>query len=106
MIIVSQDKMEITESSELKIDYITRGDEGFPICNIEIIGYYIMNKKDNTVLGKYSTEERAKEVLEEIIKQKAIFEFFKNVPERTQISLAKGFKEDNRIFDTYEMPKE
>lgn len=68
MIIVSQDKMEITESSELKIDYITRVGEEFPKCDIEIIGYYIMNKKDNTVLGKYSTEERAKEVLEEIIR--------------------------------------
>lgn len=67
MIIVSQDKMEITESSELKIDCVTRVGGEFPIENIEIIGYYIMNKKDNTVLGKYSTEERAKEVLQEIV---------------------------------------
>lgn len=57
------------------------------------------------VLGKYDTEERAKEILQEIVKQKAIFEFFKNVPERTQILLANDFKEDNEIFDTYEMPE-
>lgn len=56
-------------------------------------------------IAKYETEERAKEVLQEIVKQKAIFEFFKNVPERTQILLAKDFKEENEIFDTYEMPE-
>ena len=97
MIIVSQDKMEIYNFNEIFKLYV---DDWF---NIRVEKY-----SDNMIddfLGKYETEERAKEVLQEIVKQKAIFEFFKNVPERTQILLAEDFKEDNEIFDTYEMPE-
>ena len=97
MIIVSQEKDELVNFDRIESIWInTEGEGRFTIE---------ATADTNSTLGIYSTEERAKEVLEKIVTQKAIFEFFKNVPERTQISLAKGFKEDNTIFDTYEMPE-
>ena len=94
MIIVSQDKKSIHNFDNILSLQVERSD---------VIVYDTIN--DGSSLGIYSSEERAKEVLQEIVKQKAIFEFFKNVPETTQILLAKDFKEDNEIFDTYEMPE-
>ncbi len=62
MIIVSQDKLRISENMEIGVypEYKDKNDE-------EIIGYKIEN--DYTYLGTYKTEERAKEVLEEIIER-------------------------------------
>ena len=68
MLILSQDKTETTENLELKIDEILKENGQFPDINTQIVGYCIVNKKYNTVLGVYDTEERAKEVLQEIIK--------------------------------------
>lgn len=56
-------------------------------------------------IGKYDTEERAKEVLQKIIRQKSIFEYFKNAPRDIQNSIADDFIKQNIIFDTYEMPE-
>ncbi len=98
MIIVSQDKDKIINHDNVQLLWINVN-----ILNKTIKTFYIY--ADHDFLGEYETEERAKEVLQEIVKQKAIFEYFKNVPERTQILLAKDFKEDNEIFDTYEMPE-
>ena len=94
MIIVSQDKKAIHNFDNIL---------SLQVEGSDVIVYDTIN--DGSSLGIYSSEERAKEVLQEIVKQKAIFEFFKNVPERTQILLTKDFKEDNEIFDTYEMPE-
>ena len=60
MIIVSQDKLRTSENMELGI---------YPEYNDKenIIGYRIEN--DYTELGTYKTEERAKEVLQEIIER-------------------------------------
>ena len=69
MLILSQDKTETTENLELKIDEILKENGQFPDINTQIVGYCIVNKKYNTVLGVYDTEERAKEVLQEIIKE-------------------------------------
>ena len=96
MILVSQNKKKIINFER--------------ITEITVSGTRILVGDDIFIpkgeeIAKYETEERAKEVLQEIVKQKAIFEFFKNVPERTQILLAKDFKEENEIFDTYEMPE-
>lgn len=67
MLIVSQNKEVTTESLELRIDCTTREKGEFPNIKIEIIGYCVVDKKHDTFLGKYKTEERAKEVLQEII---------------------------------------
>lgn len=96
MIIVSQDKKRIINFE--RITEITVSGTGI------LVGDDVFIPKAEEV-GKYESEERAKEVLQEIVKRKAIFEFFKNIPETTQILLAKDFKEDHEIFDTYEMPE-
>ena len=96
MVIVNQNRDEIINFEKMNNIYVSKSGEVRACANMEDCVY---------VLGKYESEERAKEVLQEIVKQKAIFEFFKNVPEKTQILLAKDFKEDNEIFDTYEMPE-
>ena len=63
MIIVSQDKTEIINFDNLTEIYINRNDEEeyYYLRSESVCGLY----ED---LGKYSTEERAKEVLQEIIK--------------------------------------
>ena len=65
MIIVSQDKTATTQSLDLRIDYTYNESREFPNFKKEIV--CIVDRKYNTILGEYSTEERAKEVLQEII---------------------------------------
>lgn len=63
MIIVSQNKNKIVNLSNLKQIYITQDEEE--------TAYYIRFETVDSLydeLGKYDTEERAKEVLQEIIK--------------------------------------
>ena len=67
MIIVSQNKSLITENLELDIECRTTERGGFPNTKIEIEGYCIKERKYNIMLGLYKTEERAKEVLQEIV---------------------------------------
>lgn len=69
MLILSQDKTKITENLELRIDNILKETGKFPNINTQIVEYCIVNKKYNTVLGEYNTEERAKEVLQEILER-------------------------------------
>ena len=59
----------------------------------------------NSTLGTYSTEERAKEVLEEILEYKSMFEFFKYVTDDVQEKMVDDFIKNNVIFNTYEMPE-
>ena len=108
MIIVSQDKMEIFNFNEIFKLYVDNCSN--EECSTEPNCFCIKAEKssDNMIcgfLGEYKTEERAKEVLGEIIKMKSIFEYFKNVPEYAQSLLAGKFIKDNVMFDTYEMPE-
>ena len=59
MIIVSQDKKKITDNMNLYIDKVYPYSLDEPRYSIE---------NDNCRLGQYLTEERAKEVLQEIVK--------------------------------------
>ena len=64
MIIVSQDKKKIINFDNLTQVYITR-------CEEDNTGYFIRFETVDSLyedLGEYSTEDRAKEVLQEIIK--------------------------------------
>ena len=70
MIIVSQNKSLITENLELDIECRTTERGGFPNTKIVIEGYCIKERKYNIMLGLYKTEERAKEVLQEIVEKK------------------------------------
>lgn len=68
MIIVSQDKQKIINLENLIEIYITQ-DEMYPSQD-DLDGYYLRSEAVMGIyenLGKYDTEERAKEVLKEII---------------------------------------
>ena len=68
--------------------------ENFQILKKEIVNYCIVDRKYNTILGEYSTEERAKEVLQEIVNAIECWEDLKvGMPHGTP-----SFK--------YELPKE
>ena len=65
MIIISQDKAEIINFNNIESIWICSDEEG--IFTIEATA------DTNTSLGKYKTEERAKEVLQEIIRKYETF---------------------------------
>lgn len=103
MIIVSQDKSEIINFNEIFRLYVdTWSNEEFatePNC------FCIRAEKasDNMIcafLGEYSTEERAKEVLQEIVKTYVLTEQYKVEDERTRIKLMM------ECILLYEMPKD
>lgn len=105
MIIVSQDKTQILNF------------ENVQNVRIEQYGTHIKGKKIYkifagnfegyaTELGNYQTEERAKEVLDEIVNMRGIFEMYKCSDNNTQDMADKWMLKSNQIFDIYEMPKE
>lgn len=98
MIIVSQDKEKIVNFSniqEMNIEEWSTMEEG------EVIWFYVINVEKNkdyqTEIGRYSTKERAKEVLKDIADR---YEYCEVLQEGLGISLSA----DNNYV--YEMPKE
>lgn len=89
MIIVSQDKRKTTENLDLEIFGYTIKCDG---NSRTIAGFQILDG-NSKVLGEYKTEERAKEVLQEIVNKYRQF----NVDNNQAITL---------IPKVYEMPKE
>ena len=105
MIIVSQDKDIILNFENIDVILV-----GNPLDTdngeFQIIANTI---SDNEVrLGCYKTEERAKEVLKEILKAKATFELFRTAPAGGKIQADYLIRLTNKkiILDTYEMPEE
>lgn len=105
MIIISQDKMEIFNFEEIFRLYVDNwSNEEFatePNC------FCIRAEKssDNMIgayLGEYKTEERAKEVLQEIIKYESLFELSRFLGAEKPI--LKKYIELETIFGVYEMP--
>lgn len=99
MIIVSQDKVANINYNNIEAIYMLKKDDKI---EINVRGNY-----DYTI-GKYKTEERAKEVLQEIVKQKAMFALFRTAPTggKEQTEMLEKFAQKKIILDTYEMPKE
>ena len=91
MIIVSQDKVANINYNNIEAIYMLKKDDKI---EINVRGNY-----DYTI-GKYKTEERAKEVLQEIVKTYVLTEQYKVEDERTRIKLMM----DGVLL--YEMPKE
>lgn len=89
MIIVSQDKLLTTESLALSIESIENKNAKKIMVQEHCGKLYL--------LGIYKTEERAKEILEEIIEQ---YEYCQRLQEGNAISLSSG---NNYV---YKMPKE
>ncbi len=85
MIIVSQDKSEIINFDKVQNIYVSGR---FISLNFEL--------NNNEVIGTYETEERAKEVLKEIL------EAYKNCNYYSLSQMGEGFV----INDYYEMPEE
>ena len=91
MIIVSQDKVANINYNNIEAIYMLKKDDKI---EINVRGNY-----DYTI-GKYKTEERAKEVLQEIVKTYVLTEQSKVEDERTRIKLMM----EGVLL--YEMPKE
>ena len=91
MIIVSQDKVANINYNNIEAIYMLKKDDKI---EINVRGNY-----DYTI-GKYKTEERAKEVLQEIVKTYVLTEQYKAEDERTRIKLMM----EGVLL--YEMPKE
>lgn len=90
MIIVSQDKKKITDNMNLYIDKVYPYSLDEPRYSIE---------NDNCRLGQYLTEERAKEVLQEILK------YYDSLKTNTIYAISdKDYP--MHIKSYYEMPKE
>lgn len=101
MIIVSQDKNRIINFDNILQLYITREPAA-------IKKYWIRYEDCNNSyeeLGTYETEERAKEVLQEIVKNNSIFNYFKCVNSEVQETMAESFIRVDFMFNVYEMPE-
>lgn len=98
MIIVNQDKTEIINFNKVE--------------NIYVSGRYIsiyFGLNDNEVIGQYSTEERAKEILEEIIKCYANTEQYKCLSGMPNCAYEEKVNVLNKLAENaviYEMPQE
>ena len=100
MIIISQDKEKIVNFSniqEMNIEEWSTMKEG------KVIWFYVINaeksKDYQTEIGRYSTKERAKEVLQEILERYDVLK--KNT---TYAQGDSGFTFNGHYY--YEMPKE
>jgi len=102
MIIVDQDKKEITNfDNMMAIDVLDCKEDGFLISAAFLIGIDGIYRE----LGYYKTEERAKEVLHEIVKEYSSYLELRGGP-----AVLKGTSDvQPNIFSipkVYEMPKE
>ncbi len=99
MIIVSQDKEEIVNFSNIESIWVNvDGEERF---TIEATG------DTNSTLGCYKTEERAKEVLKEIIILYSWFETIKITPDSNKIAMVEQLQKNGyEKMSIYEMPED
>lgn len=96
MIIVSQDRDLIINFDNVTVIGIAQN-------NSKEIDSITVDKEEQ-YLGEYKTEERAKEVLQEIYKNYADFELIRCINDNFQQQLIVGNK--NKYFDIYEMPED
>ncbi len=96
MIIVSQDRDLIISFDNVTVIGIAQN-------NSKEIDSITVDKEEQ-YLGEYKTEERAKEVLQEIYKNYADFELIRCIDDNFQQHLIVGNK--NKYFDIYEMPED
>ncbi len=108
MIIISQDKMEVFNFNEIFRLYVDNwSNEEFatePNC------FCIKAEKssDNMIcafLGEYSTEERAKEVLQGIYASYSVEEVFKRADRDVQDIISEKYKKSETIPFVFQMPE-
>lgn len=97
MIIVSQDETSIINFDNIEEIYVSG--------KFISVNYSLNN---NECIAEYKTEERAKEVLQEIYTYKAMFEFYKSNPMDKGLheEIVNDLDKDNVLFDVYEMPED
>lgn len=102
MIIISQDKNEILDFNNIM---------NIQVTNCEEDGYlisagFIVGRDDNyRDLGYYKTEERAKEVLQQIACRYSLEEMYKRADSKTQEVLIRNYVEIEIIPYIFEMPE-
>lgn len=96
MIIVSQDRDLIINFDNVTVIGIAQN-------NSKEIDSITVDKEEQ-YLGEYKTEERAKEVLQEIYKNYADFELIRCINDNFQQQLI--VRNKNKYFDIYEMPED
>ena len=102
MIIVSQERTEkINFDNVININITDCKEDGYLIS----VGFIVGRDDNYRELGYYKTEERAKEVLNDIIKQKTMFEYFKVVDDETQEKMTETMQKTGMIFEVYKMPE-
>ena len=95
MIIISQDKNGILNFDNIQLCRI----------NQEGIVYVFLNEYNSFKLGEYSTEERAKEVLQQIACRYSSEEIYKRANSKTQEELTRNYVEIKIIPYIFEMPE-
>lgn len=106
MIIVSQNKKRMFNFENL-VEIRVFAHNNYPLKdNVE--GYDLQGVTQNgkyIILGIYDTEERAKEVLLEIVTHNATFNLFKCSDTEKQKRALEEFLKKGMMFDIYEMPE-
>lgn len=105
MIIVSQDRKVVTNFKNIigiQVKEHIANSDGEKDYELKAI-----TEKKICSLGAYDTEERAKEVLEEIANAYSDFNYYKNtVDEKKQKEIGLSIYERYRNFEIYKMPLE
>lgn len=100
MVILSQDKTQMINFDNVKNIWMTVMNKS---NRDEDAKFYIV--ADDTLLGGYGTEERAKEILLEIATHNVTFNLFKCSDAEKQKRALEEFLEKGMMFDIYEMPE-
>ena len=106
MIIVNQEKNEFVNFDNIMDICVTDCDED----GYGIFAGFIVGRDDNyRILGYYKTEERAKEILEEILNTESWFIRVISMTDADPLKTVNCMMPNDRqfkYFNTYEMPKE
>lgn len=104
MIIVSQNKNAIYNFNNANCIMTRNVEEN---CKIMLFdNTYSAEMGDGDCIGIYKTEERAKEVLKEIITANSNFSYFKNATEEGKNYIINLLKHKYEQFAIFQMPKE
>lgn len=96
MIIVNQNRDEIINFEKMNNIYVCKSGEVKACANMEDCVY---------VLGKYESEERAKEVLKGIYSSYSLEQIFKRVDRDFQDQIAKKYEDAGIIPFAFQMPE-
>lgn len=110
MLLVAQDRFTVQFDN---LEYVSISPTQYSLIeDKKEIKYYIETKLKSqnkfTYLAIYSSEERAKEVLDQMLNAYSKFELFKLLPSQSkgQAMLLEYFSEHNLKFNVFEFPEE